>query len=266
MADRPNADRLTNFFARETLRELFFGASPRAMRFQTALFALDVVIIAFFIVSPFLEKGAAFLVVDYAIAAVLAVELLLRAYAADDLKRWIAQPIVWADVAVLVSLLVPEHAANLGFLRILRVYSIVNGHALWRIIGRGRWADTDVCETVRAATNLFVFIFLMTGLVHASFAGKTPHLQSYLDSLYFTITALTTTGFGDITLPGAYGRILSIVIMVGGVTLFVRLGQVLLRPRKTRFPCPSCGLLRHETDAVCCKACGTRLALVDNND
>ena len=70
---------------------------------------------------------------------------------------------------------------------------------------------------------------------------------------------LTTTGYGDITLPGTPGRLISVAIMIFGVTLFLRLAQVLFRPAKVRHTCPTCGLQRHEPDAVCCKACGTVL-------
>src|SRR5215218_6857232 len=59
--------------------------------------------------------------------------------------------------------------------------------------------------------------------------------------------------FGDITLPGTTARMISVVVMFAGVTLFLRLAQALFRPSKVRFPCPSCGLQRHEPDAVHCK-------------
>ena len=51
--------------------------------------------------------------------------------------------------------------------------------------------------------------------------------------------------------------------MICGVTLFLRLAQVLLRPHKVRQPCPNCGLQRHKPDAVQCKACGTTLNIPD---
>jgi voltage-gated potassium channel len=53
------------------------------------------------------------------------------------------------------------------------------------------------------------------------------------------------------------------MIMIFGVTLFLRLVQVLLRPDKVRFPCPVCALQRHDRDAVHCKACGTVLNIPD---
>lgn len=253
-------------FDRRTLRNLYFGESRYALRFQAIWLVFDALLIASFLASPFIERGATFLVVDYVIAVVLALDLAARAWAFGDFGKWIARPLVWADLAVLMSLIVPIYAANLGFLRILRAYSMVHGRAFWRVIGGGRWAGTHVQETVKAAVNLFVFVFMMTALVHIGFAARVPSVSSYVDSLYFTVTTLSTTGYGDITLPGAWGRLLSIFIMIGGVTLFFRLAQVAMRAPKVRHPCPTCGLLRHEADAVHCKACGTRIRIEHENE
>lgn len=43
-------------------------------------------------------------------------------------------------------------------------------------------------------------------------------IGNYIDALYFTVAMLTTTGFGDITLPGTAGRLLSILMMIVGVS------------------------------------------------
>lgn len=248
---------------RAKLHELYHGNSQPAIRFQIVWLVFDALLIAFFMVSPFLEKGTAFLVVDYIIALVLFLDLAARAWCFGSFTRWLMRPIVWADIAVLASLVVPVYAANLGFLRVLRAYSLINGKAFWRLVGRGwlRWQ-----ETIKAVANLFVFIFMMTALVHTGFAGQVPHITSYMDSLYFTATSLTTTGYGDIVLPGVWGRAVSIVIMFGGVSLFFRLVQVAMRTPKVRHPCNVCGLLRHDPDAVHCKACGATLNIAHDND
>ena len=72
----------------------------------------------------------------------------------------------------------------------------------------------------------------------------------------FTVTTLTTTGFGDITPMGTWGRMLAVGVMIFGVSLFLRLLQVLFRPTKVRHECAQCGLLLHDPDAVHCKHCG----------
>ena len=52
------------------------------------------------------------------------------------------------------------------------------------------------------------------------------------------------------------GWLTSVAIMIFGVTLFFGLAKAGLRPNKVRFPCPTCGLLRRDADAVHCKARG----------
>ncbi len=79
--------------------------------------------------------------------------------------------------------------------------------------------------------------------------------------MYFTVTTLTTTGFGDITLHGTHGRLLAVLIMIIGVSLFLRLAQTAFRPQKVHYDCPECGLSRHDADAVHCKHCGETLKI-----
>lgn len=252
--------------SRKRLRQLYHGGTRDAIRFQAVLLVFDALLIAFFIVEPFLEKGPIYLAVDYVIAAILFVDLAARAWVYGDFGKWVRQPIVWADIAVLFSLLAPIFFANLGFLRILRAYTLIHSAAFWRVVGRGRWQDTQTSDAVKAAANLAVFVFMMSSLVHSGFAGEVKTIRSYMDSLYFTVTSLSTTGYGDIVLPGFWGRLLSIVIMLGGVTLFFRLASVLMRQHKVRHPCQSCGLVRHDPDAVYCKACGEKVRIIHDND
>ena len=103
----------------------------------------------------------------------------------------------------------------------------------------------------------------MTAIVYETQHVTTPEISNYADALYFTVTALTTTGFGDIVLSGTSGRMIAVIIMTCGVSLFLRLIQVMLRPNKVLHRCPHCGLKRHELDAVHCKACGQLLNIED---
>ena len=63
-------------------------------------------------------------------------------------------------------------------------------------------------------------------------------------------------GFGDVVLKDTSGRLLSVIIMVVGVALFLRMVQTIFRPAKVHVVCAGCGLSRHDTDAVHCKHCG----------
>lgn len=243
---------------RVRLRELYHGKSPEAVRFRLWVIAIDLLLIAFFIATPFLRDLPGYLIVDYTIALVLSADIAARALADSSVKSFFKRFSVWVDLFVLATLLFPLWLFNLAFLRVLRLWSLVHSDIFWETIGR-RYDDTRVEDVTKTLATLVTYVFVVTGFVYASYAREHPGIQGYVDALYFTVTAITTTGFGDITLPGTWGKLLTIVIMISGITLFVRLAQALIRPDKVRFTCPTCGLMRHDPDAVHCKACGELL-------
>ena len=240
------------------LRHLFYGESPGAVRFRLGVIVLDLVLIGFFIATPMFRDRPIFLAIDYAVAVIVAIDLGARALAAPDLSRWLRRSSFWVDVVVLITLLFPLWLANFAFLRVLRLWSLFHSDFFWETVAR-RYDNTRWEETAKALATLVTYLFIVTGFVYALYARQHPHINGYVDALYFTVSTVTTTGFGDVTLPGPSGKLLSILIMLSGFTLFVRLAQALLRPNKVRFPCPTCGLLRHDLDAVHCKACGQLL-------
>lgn len=247
---------------RARLRYLYHGTQPPAVRFRLTVIAVDLLIVAFFIAAPILKQGGwAFYVIDYLIAAVLAADLAARAYAWTDIRDWLKRPIVWLDLFILATLLFPAWLANLGFLRLLRLWTLLNSDFFWRTVGH-KYDDTRVEAIVRALSGLVTFVFVVTGFVYATFLGH-DGIAGYVDALYFTVATLTTTGFGDVTLPGSLGKLLSIAIMLSGITLFLRLAQALIKPHKVRHPCERCGLQTHDPDAVHCKACGNLMCIPD---
>lgn len=249
---------------RARLRYLYHGSQPPAVKFRLMVIAVDFAIIAFFLASPILKNmGWAFYAVDYLVAAILAADLVARAYAYSDIKDWLKRPIVWLDLFILATLLFPAWLFNLGFLRLLRLWTLLNSDFFWRTIG-AKFDDTRVEAIVRALSGLVTFVFVVTGFVYATFLGH-DGIAGYVDALYFTVATLTTTGFGDVTLPGTLGKLLSIAIMLVGITLFLRLAQALIKPHKVRFPCDRCGLQTHDQDAVHCKACGNLLCIPDED-
>jgi len=246
---------------RSRLRLLYHGQSAKALRFQTVILLVDLAIIAFFIATPLLRESETFLWIDYSIAAILAIDLIARGLAATHPLRWLRQLPVIIDIFILITLLAPTWLFNLGFLRILRLWTLSRSSMIWRPLEKRGLGEYR--ETIQAVINLLVFIFVVTGFVYTAFARRDSGIAGYIDALYFTVTTMTTTGFGDIVLPGTFGKLVSIVVMIIGISLFVRLAQLIFRPAKVNFPCPQCGLHRHESDAVHCKACGHLLNIPD---
>ena len=246
---------------REQLRKLYHGRSVGAVRFQRAVLVVDLAIIAFFIAGPLFRDRPSYLWLDICVAVLLLADIAARGLASTDLRRWLRQPTTLVDLFVLVTLLLPAWLANFGFLRILRLWTLSRSGFLWQSLRKRGFRQWE--ETGRAIVNLLTFLFVVASFIFTFFAGTDTGIEGYIDALYFTVTSVTTTGYGDITLPGPWGKLVSIVVMIVGISLFVRLAQAIFRPAKVMFPCPQCGLQRHEPDAVHCKACGHVINIPD---
>lgn len=228
------------------------------------LLALDLLALAWVILESFLPQGPGLRLVDFGFGLVLGTELILRLRASPRRWREVTHPAGIADILAVIAFLLAPFAPGWGFLRSLRTLRLLRSTRLVAQLRRDLPVFRINPDAPVAAADLAVFILVMTGLVHATQHGSNPQITDWADALYFTVTALTTTGFGDVTLQGTGGRLLTVLIMLCGVTLFLRLAQALFRPAKVRFRCPSCGLGRHDLDAVHCKACGTRLNIPDD--
>ncbi len=250
---------------RAWLRQLYFGATETSRRFRYGLIAFDVATIALFLVVASMPYGPWVVVCDLIMAAVLSLEFAARYLATTNKQRFLWNWTTAADGVVIISLVASSFFDNLGFLRTLRLMAFLRSFHLMRDLRRDwSWFD-EHDELVQRSITLAAFVFLVSGFVFVTQNSINPAIRTYLDALYFTIATLTTTGFGDLTLVGAHGRLLSILIMVAGVSLFLRLIQSIFRPSKVRHPCPDCGLIHHEPDAVHCKHCGLVLNIPNEN-
>ena len=243
------------------LRRLERAQEKDAILLQAIFAIVDVAILVFFVLGPYLRTGPTYLVIDYMIAIWIAAELVARAIAAPSFRAWILRPMTWIDIVVLSTLLFPDVLFNFAFLRVMRLWAIGRSPLLKE--GLRMMGYDDFLDVVRAVINFVVFLFLITGFVYTSFFYNSEGSEGFVDALYFTVATVTTTGFGDITLPGTLGKLTSVVTMIVGISLFVRLAQAVVRPHKVTFACPRCGLQRHDADAVHCKACGEILNIPD---
>lgn len=248
---------------RQNLRRLYEGRTSAGRRFRYGLVAFDIVTIFYIIGTSFAEHGGIIDIVDAVFGIILLADFVARMLLARQRWRELLYPSTWADVAAIVSFLAPIVGEGLAFLRVLRTVRLLRTYHLLAQLRADSPYFRRHEDVILAVTNLTVFIFIVTGAVYETQHYSNPHIRNYADALYFTVTALTTTGFGDITLPGTLGRLLSVVIMIFGVTLFFNLARAMISPNKVRFSCPDCGLSRHDIDAVHCKACGKLLNIPD---
>jgi len=114
----------------------------------------------------------------------------------------------------------PISGHGVGFLRALRVFRLFRSYRIASRMQRDFPFVRRNYDTIVAGTHLFIFLFVMTAIVYETQHRQNPAIGNYIDALYFTVATLTTTGFGDITLTGTVGRLLSIVMMIVGISLY----------------------------------------------
>ena len=241
------------------INDLYHGHSRRSHFFRWSLFAFDCITILYFVVASLYHHVDELHVIEEAIGIAYLLEFLARLYISPQRLHTIFHPAGMADLIVIASLLAPSLAENYSFLRVIRALRLLRSYHMIRTLReQSRYVRLHE-DVIFSVVNLLVFIFVVTAMVYVMQVGINPAIKNYFDALYFTVTTLTTTGFGDITLVGTGGRILAVLIMIFGISLFLRLIQTIFRPGKVRYECPNCGLNRHDNDAVHCKHCGTVL-------
>ncbi|MCH8683865.1 potassium channel family protein [Pedomonas mirosovicensis] len=229
--------------------------------FQFGLLIFDVLTVLSFLVLTFTPHTLWVDIFDAVLGALLLAEVMMRGLVSYNRPKFWRQPSTILDLVIVCSLLWPGFTGSFAFLRVLRVVRLVRAVPFLRDLPKRHLWLIEKGELLRSAVNLLIFVFVASALVYEAQADQNPAINTFSDALYFTVTTLTTTGFGDVTLVGESGRLISVVIMIVGISLFVKLAQSIVRPSKVYYPCDQCGLSHHDPDAVHCKHCGNQLAI-----
>ncbi|GAB2178465.1 ion channel [Dongia sp. agr-C8] len=244
---------------RDWVQRLYAGEGPTARAYGYFLLVFDLLMIGYVVASSFFYGQRTIEIIDAILGAFILFDFTARLTVSQ--RRWalLMSPSGLADLVVILSLLVPIAGEGFAFLRVIRTLRLLRSYHLLKQLRDDFPFFHRTQAVLFASINLGVFLFVTTAVVFETQHVINPEIQNYVDALYFTVTTLTTTGFGDITLAGTTGRLVSVAIMIIGVSLFLRLIQVVFRPQRVEYECPGCGLARHESDAIHCKHCGQLL-------
>ena len=141
---------------RQHLARLYYGRDTAAIRFQFALMVIDLSIIGFFLAGPYIRDRPSYLILDYAIAAWIAVEMLAQWGASRTTRGFLMRPMTWVDLFVLCTLLFPQWLFNFGFLRVARIWAVAR-RPVFKLMLR-RLGLKEQADVVTAFINLFVFL------------------------------------------------------------------------------------------------------------
>ena len=215
-------------------------------------------------------------VIEWLFTILFSIEYLLRLYS-------VMKPIKYATsffgVVDLVSIL-PSFIGLLfpfaGFqsllvLRALRLLRIFRIFKLTRYLGEA----TALSQAIIKSKNRII-VFLSTIIVLSFITGAGMYLiegpsngfTSIPQSVYWAITTLTSTGYGDTVPQTPLGKMLAIFIMIMGYSLIIVptgiiTNQLVKSTEISTQACLYCSKDGHDSNAKHCKYCGTELNPVD---
>lgn len=144
-------------------------------------------------------------IVSWGTYVVFAVDYVIRLSLASDRRRWFLRHL-FDLVIVLLPLLRP--------FRLLRLVILIT--ALQRAVGaavRGR----VVLYTVSAAV-LLVFVASLS-VLDSERDVPGAKITDFGKALWWSITTITTVGYGDLTPETSTGQVIAVLLMIGGISL-----------------------------------------------
>lgn len=202
--------------------------------------------------------------VENIIIAVFVLEYILRLWSAPSKVKHFFRIYSIIDLVAIIPIFFDVDAYQilrvfraLRFLRLVRF--LEGGHFFFR-----RLNLTQVV-VIRIIYIILSIIFVSAGMIFYVENGlPDSNINTFFDAVYYSIVTLTTVGFGDITPVSGYGRLITILIILSGITFIpwqVRnlIHHMVAPSVKIALPCRSCGLSNHDTDAIYCKKCGAAL-------
>ncbi|HIK56360.1 MAG TPA: ion transporter [Synechococcales cyanobacterium M55_K2018_004] len=200
------------------------------------------------------------------IVFIFLVEYGLRLWCAENRWRFATSLLGIVDLIAILPFLLG--AMDFRFIRIFRWFRILR---LIRFIeGKtvfGYVTSEDSAIAVRILFTIFSIIFVYSGIIYqVEHPINSDAFTTFLDAVYFSVSTLSTAGFGDIVPISQLGRLMTILMILTGILLIPwQLGDLIKRLVKTsdrqEISCTQCGLAVHDKDAYFCKQCGTPLPL-----
>ena len=147
-------------------------------------------------------EESTFLIIDYFIWALFAVDLLVKVLIAPHRMNYIKRH--WLEVLIVI---IPFFRP----LRILRIF--IFGSRAW--VGMRRLVSIDFLLVYGIG-----LVIIAATVVASVEGGEGASIHSFPDALWWAVVTITTVGYGDMVPETLAGRAIAFVLMLGGIAFF----------------------------------------------
>ena len=276
MADPTTSDvKATSSTMKEKIHEVIFEAdTPSGKYFDIALL-LSIIVSVIAVSLESIESidkvyHSQLVMIEWFFTILFTIEYILRLYSTEHSVKYSTSFFGVVDLLAILptylSIFIPG-AQSLLVIRGLRLLRIFRVFKLSRYLGEANILSEAI---IQSRTRIVVFLSTITVLSFITGAGMylvegPKHgFTSIPQSVYWAITTLTSTGYGDTVPITPLGKLLAIFIMIMGYSLIIvptgiistemmKLGDISTQA------CKNCSKEGHDFNAKFCKHCGFEL-------
>lgn len=248
--------------------------TPLGKLIDILIIFLNLVICAIFVIETYPVSEATtrvFWKTEVIIVLFFIIEYLARLYASKSRLKQLVDIYSLIDLTAILPtlslLILPAFGMTLD-LRFIKAIRIVRVARIFRFLRFT--ADPDfffgsitlpLLKVVQLFLTILIIFFVSSGLFFHIESEVNPNVRTFGDAFYFTVVALTTVGFGDITPMAEAGKWITVLMICSGIVFIPwqvsRIVKEWIRmASKKEIICSRCGLRYHDPDASHCKSCG----------
>lgn len=276
MADSVTSDvKVTSLTMKERIHEVIFEADTAPGKYFDIALLVSIVLSVLAVSLESIEAidkvyHSQLVMIEWFFTILFSIEYILRLYSTEHSVKYSTSFFGIVDLLAILptylSIFIPG-AQSLLVIRGLRLLRIFRVFKLSRYLGEANILSEAI---IQSRTRIVVFLSTITVLSFITGAGMylvegPKHgFTSIPQSVYWAITTLTSTGYGDTVPITPIGKLLAIFIMIMGYSLIIvptgiistemmKLGDISTQA------CKNCSKEGHDFNAKFCKHCGFEL-------
>lgn len=217
------------------------------------------------------DYGKIFFILEWIFTILFTIEYVLRIYCTNKPLKYVFSFYGVIDLVAILPTYISLFIAGSHYLLIVRILRLLRVFRVFKLNHLLKQADILKKALLASRAKIGVFLFTVISLVFVIGSlmyvveGPQNGFTSIPVSMYWTIVTMTTVGYGDISPQTPLGQLLASAVMIIGYAIIavptgivsVELAQV--NKSVTTQICPQCLKEGHDSDAVHCKFCGTKL-------